>query len=119
MGPLPRATEDDAAELTLSDFEWFNFDGTKKRRREEGMPKYFNVYNDDELKELVSLKCPQQTAAVDLSDASEKKPVKRKPMKDGPACSYMGTADKLCPYSQWSAHPTFQLIYDLAMGVAS
>ena len=95
MGPLPRATESDAAKLMLSDFEWFGFDdGAKRRRREEEAPKYFNVYNDDELKDLVLLKYPQQTAAVDLSDASKKKPVRRRRMK---LCthSYMGTADLL------------------------
>ena len=29
---------------------------------------------------------------------------------------FFGTCARF-PYSQWSAHPTFQLIYDLAMGV--
>ena len=95
MGPLPRATENDAAELTLSDFEWFSFDGSaKRRRREEGMPKRFNAFDDDELKDLVLRKHPQQTAALDLHDASKKKPIRRKQMELS-THSYMGAADML------------------------
>ena len=94
MGPLPRATENDAAELTLSDFEWFSFDGSaERRRREEGMPKHFNPF-DDELKDLVLRKHPQKTAAVDLHDASKKKPIRRKQMELS-THSYMGAADML------------------------
>jgi len=58
------------------------------------MPKYFNVFNGDELKDLVLRKYPQQTAAVDLHDASKKKPIRRKQMELS-THSYMGTADML------------------------